>query len=113
MKRSLSFVLIILIAAISLSIFVQTSMAADILLDTQIKKMTIAADKNGNDYVRFIIEEQKSLNGIQYTPETVVMCFGGIVNAAKKYSEGGSLKAIVATNEYKGRVNYNVLAFIK
>jgi len=113
MKRSLSFALIVLIAAISLAVFVQTSIAADLMLNTEIKQMTVRNDKNGNEYVRFIIEEDKELNGVAYKTETVVMCFGGTVEQAKAYAEGDKLKAIASSNEYRGRTNYNIVAFVQ
>lgn len=113
MKRSLSFATMLLIAVISLAVFVNQSVAQDLVLDTTIKSTAVRVDKNGNDYVRFIIVEQKELNGIQYNADTVVMCFGSVVEAAKGYSDGDPLKAIAATNEYKGRTNYNILAFIE
>ena len=113
MKKSLNFAIITLVAVITLAIFVQTVPAADMLLDTQIKTATVAIDKNGNEYVRFIIVENKNLNGIAYKADVVVMCFGSIVDQAKQLSDGDPLKAIASTNEYKGRTNYNILAFVE
>lgn len=113
MKKSLSFAIIVLISVIALAVFVQTSVAQDLMLDTTIKSATVSVDKNGNDYVRFIIVEDKELNGFAYKDDVVVMCFGSVVESAKQYSEGSPLKAIASTNEYKGRTNYNIVAFIE
>ena len=92
---------------------IQSAAAADLMLDTTVKSVTIATDKNSNDYVRFIIVEDKELNGIAYKADTVVMVFGSIVETAKGYSNGDPLKAIVSQNEYKGRTNYSVIAFVE
>jgi len=112
MKKSLSFTVIMLISFIALAVFVQNSVAADLVLDTTIKSATVSNDKNGNEYVRFIIVEDKELHGIAYKADTVVMAFGSTVATAKTYSDGDKLKAIASSNEYKGRMNYNILAFI-
>ena len=101
------------ILVISILAFASFAAAADLMLDTTIKTATVATDKNGNEYVRFIIVENKELNGIAYKADTVVMCFGSIVESAKGYSDGDPLKAIASTNEYKGRTNYSVIAFVE
>jgi len=113
MKKSLNLAIAMLVAAIMMAITAQVVTAADLILDTEIQSMAIANDKNGNEYVRFIIQEEKSLNGVSYTADTVVMCFGSAVAKAKTFSEGDTLKAIASQNEYRGRMNYNILAFVQ
>ena len=88
-------------------------LAKDIMLDTEIKTMTVANDKNGNEYVRFIIEEPRSLNGVEYTDTVAVMAFGSTVADAKELSEGDGLKAIASQNEYRGRTNYNIIKILQ
>ena len=93
--------------------FISPAFTADKIIDTEIKTMAVKNDKNGNEFCRFIITESKELSGVKYKADTVVMVFGAdLVEQAKTYSEGAKLKAIVATNEYKGRVNYNLIAFV-
>ncbi len=108
-KRILTAVLCaVMVMAVAIPAF-----TADKIIDTEIKTMAVKNDKNGNEFCRFIIVESKELSGVKYKADTVVMVFGAdLVEQAKTYSEGTKLKAIVATNEYKGRVNYNLIAFV-
>jgi hypothetical protein len=85
--------------------------AKEIMLSAPIKSMVTKADKNGNEYVRFIVTEQRELNGTAYTVGTAVMCFGDTVAKAKEYSEGDTLNAIVNSRFYKGRKSYTLIAF--
>lgn len=106
---------IALVIALSLVIGIMTTIsasAADLLLDTTINTISIQQDKNGNDYARIIIQEERNLNGIKYNTDVVVMCFGSTVEKAKTYSDGDKFKAVVSQNEYRGRLNYNVVSFI-
>ena len=113
MKKSLSFALIMLVSFIALAVFVQNGIAADSILDTTIKSVTVSNDKNGNEYVRFIIVEDKELHGIEYKADVVTMAFGSAVEKAKTYSDGDQLKAIISQNEYRGRTSYNIIAFVE
>jgi hypothetical protein len=104
---------IALIIALSLVIGIcSIASASDKLLDTEVKQVTIAQDKNGNDYGRIIIVENRELNGVKYTTDVVCMAFGSTVDGAKKLSAGDTIKAVVAENEYRGRLNYNIISFI-
>ena len=110
--KTKSLIVAVMVVMAVMAVFVQTSIAADSVLDAEITSMAVATDKNGNEYVRFIIQEDKNLNGIKYKADTVVMCFGTVVEKAKAFGTGERLKAIVASNEYRGRMNYNVIAFV-
>ena len=106
---------IVSLMAILTICFTSTSFAADKIIDTKIKTMTIQNDKNGNEYCRFIITEEKELSGVKYSADTIVMAFGADLVAqvkSKQLSDGAQLKAIVAQNEYRGRINYNLIAFV-
>lgn len=92
---------------------VQPGFSADLMLESQINTVTVATDKNGNEYVRFIISEDKNLNGVAYKADTAVMAFGSTVEKAKTFTSGDKLKAIAQSNEYKGRTSYNILAFVQ
>ena len=87
--------------------------AKDVMLESKIQNVTVNLDKNGNEYVRVIIEKQKELNGVAYTIGVPVMAFGDIVNQARNLIEGDSLKAICSAGEYKGRTSYTLLAIIE
>lgn len=93
--------------------FAPQAFAKDVILDTEIQTVTVALDKNGNEYARLIITEPRTLQGVAYTVTVPVMCFGEMVAQAKDFQSGDQLKAIAQTNEYKGRTNYNIIAFIE
>jgi len=103
------------IIALSLVAFLSTftpAFAADKILDTKVKQVVTKNDKNGNEYTRLTISETKDLNGVKYSTDTAVMCFGDTVVKAKTLKSGDSLKAVVTENEYKGRISYNLIAFV-
>ena len=89
------------------------AMAADKILNTKITSATTAIDKNGNQYVRLLISEQRNLKGVKYDVEVPVMIFGAMVNKAKGLKSGDKIKAVVASREYQGRTSYTVRALLK
>jgi hypothetical protein len=105
MKR-LALIIIALIVA-----FVPMAHSADKILDAKITSMVERVDKNGNDYVRFIVDETRTLNGVEYSVGVPVMAFGSTVAAAKDYKAGDNLKCIVQGREYQGRQSYTILSF--
>jgi len=86
--------------------------AQETVLKTEITQMTIQKDKNGNEYVRFIIKEDRTFNGIDYQAEVVTIAFGSAVEKAKTLKEGDTLHAIAQIGEYNGNKNYRVLQFL-
>jgi len=88
------------------------ALAADKIISAQISQATTAIDKNGNEYVRFIVPEERSLQGVKYTQGVPVMIFGESVAKAKTFKVGDSFRAIVSTKEYKGNLSYRLIAFI-
>lgn len=109
--KKFSSVLAIVAALAIMFIGIGAAMAADVELNSKISSVKIALDKNGNEYVRFIIAEKKDLNGFAYETEAAVMVFGGAVATAKTMKAGDTLSAICNQGEYKGRTSYTVLAF--
>jgi hypothetical protein len=110
MKR-LSFVLFTLFLAM---IIVASAIAADQMLDTTIDSVTVAMTKNSNEYVRFIITEPRTLDGVTYNRSLPVMAFGDLATAAKAYKSGDNLKAVVSYRKLDdGRESYSILAFIQ
>ena len=87
--------------------------AKDVMLESKIQNVTVNLDKNGNEYVRVIVEEEKELNGITYKVGVPVMAFGDMVDQARNLIEGDSFKAICSAGEYKGRTSYTLLAVIE
>jgi hypothetical protein len=89
------------------------AMSAEVVLDVTITDMVEKTDKNGNDYVRFIAEMPKELQGTQYTVGTPIMAFGAAVEKAKTYSVGDTLKCIAKYREWNSRESYTILAYLE
>lgn len=87
--------------------------AEDMVLNASIDSITFKADKNGAEYGRAIILEEKSLGGVSYTDGVAVMAFGDMVEPLKAYKQGDTLKAVVGKTEYQGRTSYTLKAFIQ
>ena len=111
MKRVTSIVALLSIMAFLSLAFVATAPAKELMLQAPIASAMTKLDKNGNEYVRLIVNESKNLDGVHYTVGTPVMCFGQTVAKAKALSEGDEFKAIVDSRYYKGRKSYTLIAF--
>mgnify|MGYP003572146819 FL=1 len=109
MKSRLTAILAILI----IMILAAHAQAADKILSTTVDSATTALDKNGNEYVRMIVSEPRTLSGVKYTTSVAVMAFGDQVAPAKAIAAGDNIKAIVSSREYQGRTSYTVISFIE
>lgn len=98
---------------VGLALAAALAQAADTIVTGKIETVTVATDKNGNEYVRIIIPEKRSLNGIEYEAGVAIMAFSELANQAKALKPGDQLKAICASRDYQGRKSYTVLAFVK
>jgi len=108
MKRL--FALFIVIACFF--VFVMPAVAADKVLSAKIQSVTQAVDRNGAPYVRVIVAEQRSLNGVAYEAGIPAMAFGTIAKDAAHLKEGGILKAVVSEREFNGRTSYTIMALL-
>ena len=112
--RTMSYILAIAIMFLLTITFMTMANAEDKMLQTKIDSATVALDKNGNEYVRLIVTEPRSLNGIDYMKSLPVMAFGATVSDAKAYQAGDELKAIANYRKLPdGRESYTVISFIK
>jgi len=110
MKFAVKTILAIAIFALTLTI----AQAEDRILKTSVDSATVAVDKNGAEYVRFIITEQRTLNGVEYSKSLPAMAFGEQVAAAKALSAGSQLHAVVNYRKLPdGRESYTVISFIE
>lgn len=89
--------------------FTSVVLAEDVVLNTTVERAIVKKDKNGNAYVRVLIQDKRELNGVTYDKTTSVMAFGDQVTAASKLKKGDTLKAIVAKSEFRGGVSYQLL----
>jgi cAMP phosphodiesterase len=92
--------------------FTTVTYAQDVIIDKPIKSIVVKKDKNGNEYVRFMIDDKNTLNGISYSKETSVMAFGDQVPKAKTFKKGQTLKAVVNKGQYKGRTSYTIIEIV-
>lgn len=97
-----------LIAILTIAVVAQ---ASDQMLNARIDQVTVATDRNGNEYVRLVVLEPKTLEGVSYVAGTPVMCFGSTAAQAKNLKKGDMLEAIVTPREYQGRSSYTLRAF--
>jgi len=104
--------LIVILAIVALVMTSGVALSADQMLEAKIQSATESIDKNGNPYVRFIIEEQRTMQGVTYSVGVPVMAFGPTVEQAQTLKAGDTLKAIVKKREWQSRESYTILAFL-
>ena len=109
------FTLYLVILSVALSVaFCMDAQAGDQMLEFKADSMTIAMDKNGNEYTRFIVSKQATLNGHGYTYGVPVMAFGELHAKAQTIENGSTVKAIVNHRKLSdGRESYTIRAFIE
>ena len=89
-----------------------SAQAAEKVLDATIDTITESVDKNGNPYIRIIIQESRAIQGNDYIVGIPVMCFRDTVAKARELSPGDSFKAVVQPREYQGRSSYTLLKWL-
>lgn len=112
MKKHLTIVLAILIALAF--VWTAPAFAKGEEISGVIENIVIKADKNGNEYVRFIVPiTQKSESGIEYQESLPFMAFGAQVEEAKAYKTGDTLKVIARSRVYQDRQSYTILKYLE
>jgi hypothetical protein len=112
--KILSIVCLTLFAIMAIISTAPATWANEFVLEAEVQSVTVKPDKNGNEFVRFIVLEPKTFNGIAYKAEIVTTAFGAEkVAAGQEYKPGDTIKAIARSSEYQGNTYYNVLQFIK
>jgi len=89
-----------------------TAFAEDVLLNAKIQDVVQAMDKNRRPYVRVIINEEKTLQGVSYEVGVPVMAFGSQVEKAKALKKGDILKAICGKKDNDGKTSYTLLKIV-
>jgi len=102
----------LLIAMLIVGLLAPVAIAKEVSLNVTITDMVERQDKNGNDYVRFIAQMPKELQGVSYEVGVPIMAFGQIVEKAKTYKVGDTLKCIAKYREFESRESYTILAFL-
>ena len=102
----------IIILAMAFLTLISYGMAAagDQMIDSKIESVTQLTDKNGNPFVRIIINEDREMNGVKYQKGVPVMFFGDLVTPGSTYKAGETLKAICSYDASYD--SYTVIALI-
>ncbi len=87
--------------------------AEDVLLTAKIQNVTLARSKNQKQYVRVIVNEERTLQGIAYEAGVAVFAFGNQVEKAKTLKSGQTLKAICQRRKNKDTVSYIILKILE
>ncbi len=94
------------IAIIAVLMIVVTGTAWAEILNHKIESVTVATDKNGNEYVRIIIAVEKTESGVTYSVGMPAMVFSSTgaetMNAAKALKAGDTLKAAASLRKAPG-----------
>lgn len=102
-------ILAVVIAIVSF-MWIATPMAAESMLTGTVNNTVTAMSKANKEYVRIILDTDKSLNGVKYQTQSVVMAFEPeIVAKAKNYKKGDAFSAVCSSKEYNGRTSYQIL----
>ena len=110
MKKHFNVALAILIA---LMLTVSITWAAGEKVTGVIDSMVVKQDRNGNEYVRFIVPLTLNLNGVSYEDALPFMAFGAQVEEGKTYKEGDTLTVIAKSREFQGRQSYTILKYLE
>lgn len=109
MKNLITGICVLMVVAF---VWCSTPVRAEQLLTAKVDSATIAKDKNGAEYVRLIIAEQKEVGGVKYQKTVPVLAFREHVAQAKSLRAGDTLKAIVSHSALPdGRESYRIMAF--
>jgi len=105
---------VFMLTAILILVIASMARAEDRVLQIKVDSATTALDKNGQEYVRLIVTEPRTLNGIQYQKSLPVMAFGATVADAKSFQAGDMLKAVCNYRKLPdGRESYTIISLIK
>lgn len=103
----------IVLMAMALLVITVSSAHADKLIVTKVDQVTVKLDKNGNEYTKFLITEDRELDGIKYKATTNIMCFQPLSNEVKQTKAGSTIRLIVKPQTYQGNQSYTGIALIK
>lgn len=115
MNRNQTTVIVAIICLMAFTLVaLPNAWGAEKILETKITSSSHLIDKNGRPFIRFIVDEAKTVSGQTYTVGVPVMAFGVNVSAeAKALKAGDTLKAIVQLREYNSSAYYTILKWLK
>ena len=113
MKRNMRSLLVTMALAFVMAlVLAPIASAAERVVDLEITDVVTRLDRNGNEYTRLIVQEQKKLQGVEYKVGLPAMAFGAMNDKAKDLKPGDRLKAIVSDREYQGRSSLTIVQFL-
>jgi hypothetical protein len=89
------------------------AIAKDVIINKEIKAISFKNDKNGNQYARIFVSQDRTLNGVSYKRDIAIMGFGEHVAKLKAYKKGQTIKLVCSEGEYKGNPSYTILDIAK
>jgi saccharopine dehydrogenase-like NADP-dependent oxidoreductase len=111
MRKSAAILIIAILILANLIAF-SAAMAEDKIVTGKIQSITEGTGKAGK-FIRIILEEARSLNGISYTAGVPAMCFGPMIEEARKVKAGQTISMIAQEREYQGSKSYTALKIIE
>lgn len=106
-RRHRAYCTLAILIAMFIAFSATPAMAEDVILETTVDSVTLTNDKNGNPYVRVIISEIRTLNGMEYTATVPVMFFGDTAtDQVKALAKGDQVKILVNKRIYQGNHSY-------
>ena len=110
--RSIAVIAVAVAVALTFA-FAGLAVAEDVLLEVKVESITFAQGRNNSgEYARIIFEEPRTVGGVTYTADAVLMCFRNMVAEAKKISDGDTIRLIAQKQQYQGRDSYVALKFL-
>ena len=103
----------IVVIVLILGMAVIAANAAPMTVEGQVMSTTEATDRNGNPYVRAILEEKGSVDGVQFTIGIPVMFFGSHADAGRALKAGDIIKFVGDERFFQGRKSYTFLQMVE
>ena len=96
-----------------LGLFAGMALAADKKLTAQISSVVESVTKTGAPYVRAIMLQEKSLDGVSYESGIPLMFFGDLYDAGKQLKAGDTVTVIARERNYNGNPSLTVLKLVQ
>lgn len=103
----------VIVAILTIIALIPFATAAPLVVTGKVTDVGTFLDKNGQTYVRIIIQETRSLDGIEFSLETPAMAFGTALEGAKLVKVGEAVKMIASPREYQGRSSYTIHKIVR
>jgi saccharopine dehydrogenase-like NADP-dependent oxidoreductase len=110
MRKRIGLVVMATVFALMLAI---PAFAGERIVDLPITQKVVALDKNGQEYTRLIVTENKVIQGVSYPLGIPAMGFGEMHISLQDLNVGDNLKAVVQDRNFQGRSSLTILKLIE